>query len=73
MAKKALNGYKIAELGVHFVLEFVNPSVVKGSDSPGSELAASDAYSLNHGGLADGQNSAKAMLFMKSNSKVTFS
>lgn len=70
MAKKALNEYKIDELGVRFILSFVDPTFLKDTSSPGSELAMSETFSHTQGALGEGQNSARAMLFMKSNSKV---
>lgn len=67
MAKKALNGYTIAELGVQFILEFVDPATMKASTSPVGDLAASE--NLSYTGLGD-QASSSAMMFMKSSSKV---
>lgn len=71
MAKKALNGYRIEELDVTFVLDFVDPIVKEGStvategDSPKDCLPAPP-------GLENQSNSANAssLMFMKSNQKV---
>jgi hypothetical protein len=67
MAKKALNGYCISELGVQFVLDFVDPATMKTVSSPGGELAASETLSFT--GLGD-QASSSAMMFMKNSAKV---
>ena len=70
MAKKALNGYTISELGVQFILDFVDPALVKHSTSPGSELAASETLSYTANGINEGQNTTSAMMFLKNSSKV---
>ena len=63
-SKKALNNYKIEELDVSFLLEFVDQSqmISNLSDMPSEDFNA-------HNGMED-HNSSSAMMFMKHSSKV---
>lgn len=68
MAKKALNGYCINELGVQFILDFIDPATMKTNPTPIGELAASET--LSYTGLGE-QTSTSAMMFLKNSAKVT--